>query len=229
MTEARTPVLFSYNFYAAGSFIPAFLMPQKMRDKSYFGGKNMKSITDILKSAGLEVSAEKLESFNKEFNENYKAVAELQKKSERVTEPESQLKTATDELKKFEGVKPEELNQKVADLTKKLKDAEDSYKTKLSDMEFDNALEGAITGAKGKNSKAIRALLDIDTLKASKERSSDIKAAIESVKKENAYLFNEDDTPGGYPSGSGSHGGGGENRALAAFARGAGIEEEKEK
>ena len=44
---------------------------------------------------------------------------------------------------------------------------------------FDNALNTAILGKKGRSVKAVRALLDVDALKGSKDRSTDIDKALE--------------------------------------------------
>lgn len=78
-------------------------------------------------------------------------------------------------------------------------------KQKIADMAFDHALEAAITGAKGRNAKAIRALLDVDTLKSSKNQEADIKAALEAVQKDNGYLFDDGSTPPPYAGGTGTH------------------------
>ncbi len=51
--------------------------------------------------------------------------------------------------------------------------------------DFDKALDLAITGKKGKSVKAVKALLDIDTLKASKNQRDDIDTALEDLKKDN--------------------------------------------
>ena len=59
------------------------------------------------------------------------------------------------------------------------------YETKITDMQFGAALESAITAAGGRNAKAVKALLDVDALKASKNQEADIKAAIEACQKDN--------------------------------------------
>lgn len=95
---------------------------------------------------------------------------------------------------------------------KSAKEWEDKYnaavsesKQKIADMAFDHALEAAITRANGRNAKAIRALLDVDTLKSSKNQESDIKAALEAVQKDNGYLFDDGSTPPPYAGGTGTH------------------------
>lgn len=80
------------------------------------------------------------------------------------------LDTAQNSLKEFEGVDVKELNGKVAQLTADLAKKDTEYQAKISDMEFDAALDNAISASKARNVKALKALLDVETLKASKIR-----------------------------------------------------------
>ena len=116
-----------------------------------------------------------------------------------------QLQTAKDGLKAFEGVDVAQLQSKVTELQGKLDAKDTEWNGKLADMAFDHALEAAITGAKGKNTKAIRALLDVDTLKDSKNQEADIKAALEGLKKDSGYLFDDGQIPPPYAGGTGTH------------------------
>ena len=101
----------------------------------------------------------------------------------------SQLETAQTALKEFDGVDVKELNGKIAQLTADMAAKETEYQTKLSDMEFNSVLDTAITKSGARNAKALKALLDIDSLKSSKNQTDDINSAIEKVKAENDYLF----------------------------------------
>ncbi len=118
----------------------------------------------------------------------------------------SQLATATEGLKAFEGVDVKDLQGQVAKLTKDLADQADAHKKQLADMAFDSVLKDAITAAKGRSAKAIAALLDVDKLKASKDQSADIKAALEGLKKDSGYLFDSGETPPPYAAGTGTGG-----------------------
>ena len=94
------------------------------------------------------------------------------------------------------------------------------HEAKLADMAFDRKLEDAITGAKGKNAKAIKALLDVDTLKASKNQDADIKAAMDALQKDSGYLFGDVGNPPPYSPGAGTGGvGGTADGVTAAFAK----------
>jgi len=112
----------------------------------------------------------------------------------------------TDANKAIEGLKAMDVDgvKKAADEWKaKFEQAERDHAAKLADMEFDGLLSGAVTSAKGKNAKAIRALLDVDALKGSKNQSEDIKTALEALKKDSGYLFESDQTPPPYAPGTG--------------------------
>lgn len=109
----------------------------------------------------------------------------------------TQLETAQTALKDFEGVDVKELNGRISQLTADLSAKETEYQNKIADMEFSSVLESAITASKAKNSKALKALLDVETLKNSKNQAEDIKNAIEKVKSENDYLFDGTNVPGG--------------------------------
>lgn len=117
-----------------------------------------------------------------------------------------QLATAREGLKAFEGVDVKDLQGQVAKLTRDLEDKEKEHQAKLSEMEFDGALKDAITAARGRSVKAVRAMLDVDTLRASKNQAADIKAALEGLKKDSGYLFESDETPPPYAAGTGTGG-----------------------
>ena len=98
----------------------------------------------------------------------------------------AQLKTSQDGLKAFEGKKkPEEYE---AELTKLQAD----MKAQADGFAFDSALNTAILGKKGRSVKAVRALLDVDSLKGSADRSADIAKALDEAAKANPWAFGED-------------------------------------
>lgn len=140
-----------------------------------------------------------LEAFGLEKEQIDQIMTENGKDINRERQKADTLKTQLDEakntLKTFEGVNVTELQGKVAQLTADLTAKETEYQGKIAEMEFDRVLETALTGANVRNAKAVRALLDVDTLKASKNQSEDIKAAIEAVKKDNDYLFADANIP----------------------------------
>ena len=155
--------------------------------------KHMKNIFEILAALGIVIPEDKKQDITKQVAENYKTVAEFEKVKSRLEVERDNYKdsldTAQNSLKEFEGVDVKELNGKVAQLTADLAKKDTEYQAKISDMEFDATLDNAISASKARNVKALKALLDVEPLKASKNQAEDIKTAIENVKKDNDYLF----------------------------------------
>ena len=131
-----------------------------------------------------------------------------------------QLDEAQKTIKGFQDQDIEGVRKSAKDWEEKYNQAVKDHEAKLADMAFDRKLEDAITGAKGKNAKAIKALLDVDTLKASKNQDADIKAAMDALQKDSGYLFGDVGNPPPYSAGSGTGGSGGSvDGVTAAFAK----------
>ena len=90
----------------------------------------------------------------------------------RLDNAKAQLKTAQDGLKAFEGVDVAGLQEQVTKLKADMKAQAEGFA-------FDNALNAAIMSKKGRSVKAVRALLDLDALKGSADRSTDIGKALD--------------------------------------------------
>ena len=130
-----------------------------------------------------------------------------------------QLQAAKDGLKAFEGVDVSQLQGQIAQLQQDLQAKDAAHQKEMADIAFNHTLEAAITGAKGRNAKAIMALLDLDALRGSKNQDEDIKAALEGLKKDSGYLVEAEGTPPPYAAGTGTGGaGGGMDGVTAAFA-----------
>ena len=134
-----------------------------------------------------------------------------------------QLATATEGLKAFEGVDVKDLQGQVAQLTQDLADKEKTHREQLAGLEFDGALKDAITAARGRSVKAVRAMLDIDTLRTSKNRDADIRAALEGLKKDSGYLFEPAEVPPPFAAGTGTGGSYGAASGLNAIRAAAGL------
>ena len=75
---------------------------------------------------------------------------------------------------------------------------------RVAAVQFDGKLDAAITAAHGRSAKAIRALLDVDTLKGSDKQDEAITAALAALQKDSGYLFESGETPPPYAAGTGS-------------------------
>ena len=144
----------------------------------------------------------------------------------------SQLQTAQDGLKAFEGVDVAKLQGEITTLQGKLTNKDKEWQDKLDGMVFDNMVKDAITAAKGRNASAIIGALGTEkmtTLRGSKNQEADIKAAIEELKKDSDYLFETENTPPPYASGSGKDPATGKYDAnTAKIMRAAGLDPDKE-
>lgn len=130
-----------------------------------------------------------------------------------------QLTAANKQIEEFKGMDIDGVKKAAEEWKAKAEQAEKDAAQRIADMEFDNVLKDAITAAKGKNAKAISALLDVSALKQSKNQADDIKSALEALQKENGYLFGEVQTPPPYAPGAGSQNMGGDVSGVeAAFA-----------
>ena len=103
----------------------------------------------------------------------------------------TQLDTAQTTLKSFEGVNVTELQGKITTLTNDLTAKAAEYQKQLADRDFNDLLKTTAEGFKPRDIKAVMPFLDVEKLKSSKNQESDIKAALEAVKKDNGYLFQD--------------------------------------
>jgi len=154
----------------------------------------MKNIENILKDAGLEVTAEQLAAIDKEVKENYKTVTDYEKQKDKLSAAEDKVKTLTESLDKFKDVDADKLNGEIADLKKQLEEKDKTFASQIADRDFDDLVKDAIAEAKGKNPKAIKALLDVEALKASKNQKDDVAAALKKLAEaeDSKMLFGED-------------------------------------
>lgn len=100
-----------------------------------------------------------------------------------------QLDTTQKTLKKFEGVDIDKLQGEITKLTGDLEAKDLEYQSQIAERDFNSLLDSHISSVGARNAKAVKALLDVESLKASKNQENDIKTAIEACQKENDYLF----------------------------------------
>lgn len=142
----------------------------------------------FLEELGLEKDAiEKIMAQNGKDIESHKTGAESVA-AERDSLKE-QLATVQEALKKFDGVDVDSLKGEVATLKETLSKKEQEFTGQIAERDFTATLDAAILAAKGKNPKAIKALLDMDALKTSKNQKDDAAAAIKAISESDAYLF----------------------------------------
>lgn len=146
--------------------------------------------TDELKSWGLtdEQSEKVMAQYGKD-------VSKLQKENEKLTAGRDKEKeradTAEETLKKFDGVDLEGIKAEVDKWKLEAEKTKQEYEQKEAVREFEDILKDAISEAKGRNEKAIRANLDIEKLMKSRNQREDVKKALEDLKgaEDTAFMF----------------------------------------
>lgn len=180
----------------------------------------MENIFKIMKDFGIEMPEDKKKDFEKSVLENYKTVNDYNRQVESLNQANETIKANDDAMKDlqtkldaFKDVDVTELNKTIEDLKVENARIEKDYKDKEAQRDFDDLIKDAITGAHGKNAKAITALLDVDTLMQSKNQKEDVTAAIKKLTEaeDSKMLFGEPEPQargGGNPIGDigdGSH------------------------
>lgn len=163
----------------------------------------MKNILTLLKELGIELTEDQKKGLQKGVEENYKPVTDWQKQEDKVKSLEEKVSTTEEALKKFEGIDPEKLNGEITSLKEALAQKDKEYQEKDAERNFNDLLKESISSAKGKNAKAITALLDMEALKASKNQKEDVAAALKALTEaeDSKMLFGE---PEANPVGTGN-------------------------
>jgi len=160
-------------------------------------------LKELLKKAG--IPEDKLDStiadINKELpkhfipKDKYNEVAEAKKKLEAdIQERDKQL----EQLKNAAG-NSEELKAQIEQLQAENQKAAEEWQAKVAQMQLDFAIEKALTAAKAKNAKAVKALLDLEKVKLDGEQLLGLDDQLKELQKSDAYLFGD---PGKVGSGT---------------------------
>lgn len=141
-----------------------------------------------------------------EIGKGFVSKVDFNAKNEELKTVQGQLSDANKTIDGFKAMDIDGIKKASEDWKTKYEQAEKDHAAKLDGLELDGKIESALREAKAKNAKAVRALLDMEALKSSKNRDADIKAAVEAVAAENAFLFGDDGGPrlnSGAPHGPG--------------------------
>lgn len=89
----------------------------------------------------------------------------------------------------------EALNKLVEQLQLSNKELETNHKQEMDRLQFNFALDSALTNAKSKNNKALKALLDVDSIKYQEGKFEGLQEQIEALQKDASYLFDLNTAP----------------------------------
>ena len=82
------------------------------------------------------------------------------------------------------------MKKQIEDLQKANKDAAEAHAAEIKQLKIDSALDSAITTAKGKNAKAIKALLNLENAELNDDGTiKGLAEQIEALQKSDSYLF----------------------------------------
>lgn len=102
----------------------------------------------------------------------------------------TQLAEAGKQIEAFKGMDIESVKKSAEEYRVAAEKAKADAAAQLAALKFDHSLEGALTSAKAKNAKAVKALLQADALKLQEDGSIlGLKEQLEKIKAENDYLF----------------------------------------
>lgn len=136
--------------------------------------------TKLVKDDGNFISKQKFDEAN-EQRKQYKKMLD---------ERDVQLKELSEKAKGNE-----ELTVKIKELEELNKNTSKEFEEKLQKQAFEFSLEKVLTNANAKNSKAIKALLDLEKIKLNGENLEGLEDQLRSIKETDPYLFGEEANP----------------------------------
>ena len=159
-------------------------------------------IKEILKNCGVE---------EEKVNEIVKAMAEakiyttnlenvdvrynkLQEQKKQLEEASKNYEKQLKELSK-NNTDNEELKKQLEQLQLSNKEMEANHKKEMEKLQFDFELDKGLTSSKCKNNKALKALLDMNSIKYQEGKLEGLQEQIEALQKDASYLFNLDTAP----------------------------------
>ena len=152
--------------------------------------------------------------------------ADLTAEREKTGTQEKTIADLKKDLGEFKDVDVSGMKQKIENLENDIKTKETAHQQEIADRDFNDLLKESITAVKGVNAKAITALLDVETLKASKNQKEDVAAALKALTEaeDSKMLFGEPDPkPAGTVSFPGQVRNGGTNADDAAMRAAMGL------
>ena len=161
-----------------------------MKDLLVKQGLNEEQVTNILNAMSeAKIYTTSLENADVRYNKLQEQKKQLEEASKGY---EKQLK----DLSK-NNADVEALNKMVEQLQLSNKELEANHKLEMEKLQFDFALDKGLTDAKCKNNKALKALLDMNSIKYQEGKLTGLQEQIEALQKDASYLFDIETTPGG--------------------------------
>ena len=162
----------------------------------------MKNITDILAGLGVEIPEDKAETLNKEVAENYKTIAEFNKKIQKAEqdrdEIKAQLNTATETLKGFEGIDPQKITEQLNSYKTAMEQAQAEYNKKIVERDFNDVLRAELDKQKFSSQyarKSVEAAIKAKGLTMENGKIIGLNDVLASIRAEDAGVFVDESNP----------------------------------
>lgn len=142
----------------------------------------------------LELSDEAIDAVMKLHGQDIEAhktqLTEAEKQAEAL---QGQLEEANKAIEGFKDLDVDGIKKAADEWKTKAEKAQEEAQTEIQKLKFDHALEGALSGAKAKNPKAVKALLDMDALKFNDGKIIGLEDQLKTIQEEADYLFESDE------------------------------------
>lgn len=146
---------------------------------------------ETLKEMGLEDAViEKIMAENGRDIERHKAEGEAQKAE--LEGLRAQVAMANKQIEGFKEMDIEGIKAAAEEWKAKAEKAEADGNAKIEALRFDSVLDSALAGAKSKNHRAVKALLDMDGLQFSEGSILGLNEQLEKIRLENDFLFDSE-------------------------------------
>lgn len=144
----------------------------------------------------LELSDEAIDQIMAEHGksvEKYKAEAgKVEGLNQTIADLQGQLNAANTQIEEFKGMDIDGIRKAADDWKEKAEQAAKDAENRIAQLQFDHALDAALSGARAKNAKAVKALIDMDKLAFKDGEIGGLNEQLDKIKEDNDYLFESD-------------------------------------
>lgn len=126
---------------------------------------------------------------SEEIGKGFVARADFNAANETKTSLEKQLKERDKQLETLKKVDAEGLQAKIVELQEENKTTEATFKGQMAELRRDSALDMALTTGKARDTKAVKALLNMEEIKFDGDKLLGLDNQLDLLKKEKSFLF----------------------------------------
>lgn len=118
--------------------------------------------------------------------------ADFNEKNEELKQVKTEISNRDKQLEELKKVDAEKLQEEITTLQQTNKDLADKHAAEIKQLKIDQAIERQLSVAKAKNTKAVKALLDLENVELNEDGSiKNLDLQLKTLKESDAYLFNE--------------------------------------